>query len=78
MWDFIFSVVTVTILKVCTAIICFSATPIIPEDEVLFNPTKDEILAGQNLFTPGRNHKIEFLKSAVYTEQLPQYDMPEV
>ena len=45
---------------------------------MLFNPTKDEILAGQKLFSPGRNHKIEFLKSAVYTEQLPQYDMPEV
>ena len=56
----------------------YSAVPIIPPEEVLFDPTKDEIEEGKKLFRQRHGHDIKFLKSALYTHQLPQYDIPEV
>lgn len=56
----------------------FMAVPVIPPDEVLFDPSPEEIAKGEKLFRPDHKHKIEFLKSAVFTEDLPQYDIPEV
>lgn len=54
------------------------AVPIIPPEEVLFDPTKDEIEEGKKLFRQRQGHDIKFLKSALYTHQLPQYEIPEV
>lgn len=56
----------------------FMAVPVIPPDEVLFDPSQEEIAKGEKLFHPDHKHKIEFLKSALYTEHLPQHDIPEV
>lgn len=56
----------------------YMAVPIIPPEEVLFDPTVDEIEEGKKLFRKRHGHDIKFLKSALYTRQLPQYDLPEV
>ena len=45
---------------------------------MLFDPSQEEIAKGEKLFHPDHKHKIEFLKSALYTEHLPQHDIPEV
>ena len=64
--------------NVCHLWTNISAIPIIPKDEVLFDPSMEELSAGEKLFIPTHKHKIHFLKGAVYTDQLPQTDLPEV
>ncbi|KAL3880417.1 hypothetical protein ACJMK2_032657 [Sinanodonta woodiana] len=54
------------------------AVPLIPEGSHLFDPSNEEIIEAQKIFIPMQKGSIRFLKGAVYTEQLPEYDLPEV
>ncbi|KAH3834001.1 GTP-binding protein 8-like [Dreissena polymorpha] len=54
------------------------SVPILPADKISFSPTEDQIYQGHKLFIPSVTHKIEHLKSAVYEDQLPEHDLPEV
>lgn len=56
----------------------FVAAPLLSEKEHIFRPSVKEITRAQRLFVPGPNHKIEFLKSALFEEHLPDYELPEV
>lgn len=55
-----------------------SAVPLLPEKDYVFKPSQDEITEAKKLFIPSARHNIEFLKSAVFEEHLPDYDLPEV
>ncbi|KAK3599938.1 hypothetical protein CHS0354_012582 [Potamilus streckersoni] len=54
------------------------AVPLIPESSHLFDPSNEEIIGAQKIFIPMQKGSIRFLKAALYTEQLPEYDLPEV
>jgi len=52
--------------------------PIIQDSNYVFKPTLEDIVKAQKLFIPSHGNEITFLKSALYDEDLPQYDLPEV
>ncbi|XP_045203374.2 GTP-binding protein 8-like isoform X2 [Mercenaria mercenaria] len=56
----------------------FVAVPLLPEKDYMFRPSEEEVAEAQQLFISGPKHDIKFLKSAVFEEHLPDYELPEV
>ncbi|KAJ8298293.1 hypothetical protein KUTeg_024824 [Tegillarca granosa] len=56
----------------------YISIPIVPEGDMVFQPTEEEVTAGTQLFIPKPKHDIRFIKSVVDLEKLPYYKVPEV
>ncbi|XP_062608742.1 GTP-binding protein 8-like [Saccostrea cucullata] len=56
----------------------FVAVPLIKKENLVFNPTREEIEKGHDLFIEKPGHVIKRVKSVVDLEKLPVHNVPEV
>ncbi|KAK6173696.1 hypothetical protein SNE40_017102 [Patella caerulea] len=52
--------------------------PLLPAENILFNPSVEEMKASEEIFVPKVIHPIEHLKSVVKLDRLPELPQPEV
>jgi hypothetical protein len=55
-----------------------TAVPLLPNEKHIFKPSKREVVQAQKMYVQSPNNNIQFLKSALFEDQLPDYDLPEV
>lgn len=62
----------------CAELQQFIEVPLFKKDDIIFNPSVQDMKIAQKLFMPDASHQIKFLASVTDTEQFPQHNLPEV
>ncbi|GIY72821.1 GTP-binding protein 8 [Caerostris darwini] len=62
----------------CTELQQFIEVPLFKDDEILFNPTIQDMKVAQKLFMPENEHEIKYIASVSEIATFPHHNLPEV